>query len=269
VTRAFTAIALALALSGCMQTDVQVVLMPDGAGKMVVEFDLDPHRLPFFVKDPLSNLQTPQFLRGSMVPGTFAWAEPERIQTADRDRLILAAYFKDINAFWFYKAQGGEIDTALAFGFDPRHDPHTLHLRPYLEKELQEPLPLPSLRSAGVSIDLTPGVLAGLMPLLKPMLANMSIHLRITVPGTVDRASGFRRIEKRTAAIDVDREAFIEILTDRVGVVVDEPALGVQDPTIHWNGNVYTGEDQEAFREAMKTARKWWVENRPRPRQGR
>lgn len=258
-----------VALTGCMKTDVQIVLMPDGAGKMVVDFDLNPNRLPFFVDDPLGNLTSPRFLQGSMVPGTYAWAPPERHRTEDRDRLVLTAYFKDINAFWFYKSAAGEIDTALAFGYDPKRDPRTLHLRPNLERELDEPLPLPSLRSAGVSIDLTPGVVSGLMPLLRPVLADMEIFLRVVVPGTVQQASGFTRLEGRTATIHVDRDRFVQVLTERAGVVLDEQALRGEDPAIRWTGSVVDGEAQAAFRAEMKAARAWWVENRPRPGQGR
>jgi hypothetical protein len=255
--------ALAFAVSGCMKTDVQVVVMPDGAGKMVVDFDLNPRRLPFFVKDPLSNLTTPRFLAGSMVPGTYAWAQPVRHTTPERDHLVLTAYFKDINAFWFYKSEEGRIDRALAFEFDPARDPQTLHLHPNVEQELQVPLPLPSLRSAGFNMELTPGVLAGLMPLLKPLLADMAIVLRVVAPGAVQQASGFTRLEGRFAAIDVDREAFVQMLTERAGVVVDEEALRVADPAIRWTGNAVDGDQRARFHDEMKTARTWWVKNRP------
>jgi len=253
-----------LFLPGCLQADLHCVLMPSGAGKLELEVAVHQASLPFFMDDPLRDLDHPQTMRRNSTPGLVAWGEPSVVEEDGWKRVTLRAFFEDVNDLRFYHTREEGPARLLAFRYLPPAGERVVRMHVDMEPELTSPIPLRRL-AEGRDVHIDPDLALRFLPVLRPVLGDVRMGLRLTAPGPLVRASGFGEIDGRTAAYVTGRDAFLASLQERAGALVEADSLLVDAPEIRWSEDTVDSEEIAAFRAEFAAARRWWAEQFPPP----
>lgn len=251
-----------LLLPGCLQADLHCVVMPDGSGKLEFEVGVHQASLPFFLKDPLRGLDDPVTMRRNTTVGLVAWGEPRVHEDDGWKHVQLRAYFEDVNNLRFYHTREEGPARLVGFGYQPWKPEKVVHMELDLEPELTAPIPLKRL-SEGRNVQINPDLALKFLPALRPLLGNVRMVFRLTAPGPLTRASGFGKIDGRTARYEGDRDAFLLSLQERAGALVDADSLLVEHPQIRWTEDTVPDAEVEAFQAEFATAREWWAQQNP------
>lgn len=251
---------LPLLLVGCVDGTVRVTLLPDGAGSIGVDLGYDQAKWPALFGDPYAGFRTRAQLGRFLEPGMVAWSRP-RIEEVGRSRRWQGEVFFDdvakLRFFGRYQGQGIE-----ALSFEPDLARGELGLRPGFVVYLDDPLPLPSPESVGMTeVSLSPQLLAAIRERIRPVIEGLDVRLELQLPGEVRRADGFDESEGRVARLRVDADRLAAAFARRAGLLLDEAAVRGDDPV--WTWEVPTAWDEDAavaFRQRRAAALRWWEE---------
>lgn len=252
---------------GCFRARVEVELFGAGDGSIGVELALDRGKIPALFGDPLAGVGTPEDLRRYDGPGIVAWAEPTRGRDDSWETLNLRAYFDDINKLRFLRERAeGEVAELLRFQYDSAERPGEIALIHDLEPELGQPLPIPE--QPGSKID--PEMMRQAVGMLKPMLGDLELSLRMHLPGEVQRAPGFHERIGRDAILRAGRDPVLRAVGERAGALLDEAAfLSEMPPRIVWQPAAERPAERSRHDAARLKALEWWSGQKERADSGR
>jgi len=190
--RVASAIAL-LAFSGCMKIREEIVVMPDGSGKLSLQFTIrQKGEAARFTEDELLSAD-PDELQDK-IRGLVALVRP----TVDRQEgvvhLRMTGYFEDLNAVKFMDdGEGGKAKPKQEFSFRKEGETMVVELRGNLLAEEA----MPEREKAD------PAVTKQLEDFFRSMFEGFDFRQDVKMPGKVTAVEGFQSRAERTATYQV------------------------------------------------------------------
>lgn len=247
-----------LGLTGCVDGTVRVLLLPDGAGSIALDLGYDTKKWPGIFGDPYAGFVTQDQLRRFIEPGMVAWSRPEIEKTGRTRRWRAEVFFDDVAALRFFGRHEGRGIEAL--GFEPDFARGEIGLRPGFLVYLDDPLPLPSPQSVGMTeVSLSPQLLAAIRQRIRPVIEGLDVRLEVAMPGRVLRADGLDAKAGAVATLRVDADRLGAAFARRAGLLLDEEAVRRPDPRWSWEVPATWNDDAAtAFRQRRAAALQWW-----------
>lgn len=245
-----------LLLGGCVQAEIEGVLMPDGSGhvRLVARAASGPFGRP------LADWANPAWLAARTPPGVVAWSPPRYEKKGMHEEVELVAWFEDANQLQIFLSEDGQAREALGFAV---RDGGLLARLGFLDY-LDDPLPLPGDWSEKAGMDLSPQRLGQMKPLLHSLLRSLELQLVVRVPGPITRADGFSMVEGREARIHAGPGELIAALTERAGALCpDEAAIAGGLARVDWGPMQVAPAASERHRGQMQAAMQWWGQQDP------
>jgi hypothetical protein len=264
--------AASLAAAGCLQAEEQVVLMPDGSGKFVMNVAMkrsvltiiDTRIRELAAKSPGSPVPKNPFQQFASADSAFiansegvtAWSLGRVQQEGEWVRASLTAYFEDINQVRLYSEDNGPEGPVKTLVFQARlaKTPGGWSLLSSSEKRKDvRKLISPDRQGAEAQ--------NAAMDLMKPMLQEMKYGSSVVVPGTIKDAVGFMSHDGRRASSFIDGPTLVAALTNPQG---DEHKklhdLGAtSDIRISWTSVEASDAEVRAFKEEFDRAKAAWA----------
>ena len=253
-------LASALALSGCIDAQLTVNVMPDGSGNIDIDVGYDTRAWPSFLGDPLQTYTSHRQLRAWQSRGIIAWSEPELVREGRYRRIRTAMWFDSIGQVQFWATSKGQPLETL--GIDWKGSEGRLDMRAGFVRFLDDPLPLPSPERVGMDVSLSPALLDAVRAQIRPVIEGLEVRLDVVMPGKVTRADGFHTLEGRRAKIRVDADRLAEAMRDRAGVIFEEESLKAEPPRILFEPQDVPEAETRALSEARLEALRWWNSGR-------
>jgi len=183
---------LLLAFSGCMQVREEIVVMPDGSGRLTLQFIIKSKgEAAKFTEDELMSADPDELQE--KIRGLVAVTRPTVEQKEGAVHLKMTAYFDDLNAVKFM--DDGEGDKATAkqeFAFRREGETFVVELKGNL---LADESPERANKD--------PEVEKQREEFFKSMFAGFDFRQDVKMPGRVTGAEGFQSRSERTATYHV------------------------------------------------------------------
>jgi hypothetical protein len=245
--RALAALA-ALALAGCIDYRQEVVVYPDGSGRIVRRLAVKRDVLNLVralsknkvaATDPLDDFADLGRLRESS-RGIAAWGAPERSSQGGWDAVSMTAYFDDVDQVRLFLVQptDGVLERRLEFAARVAKTPAggVLEVDPTSRDTLNPDDP--AFRT--------------ILPFLKE--ARMAFSVR--VPGKIDRAEGYADVDGRTASLVFDQARLLPAIKEPKGAAsLELDRLLDERPRISWTAAPVPADELAEFRKAFAEAR--------------
>ncbi len=238
-----------LALAGCLDYEQQVVLYPDGSGKIVRRLAVkrDARNLLRALSkekaapsDPVAEFADLSRLKEDS-RGIAAWAPVERASKDGWDSATVTAYFEDVNQVRLHLLQPSDGVLERRLEFAARY----------------------AKSASGGSLEIDPSGRDALNPddphfkAALPFLKDARVRFSVRAPGPVERAEGFPEKEGRDASFLFDQARIQAALKDPKGDASRElDRLLDERPRVTWASVALPEEEQAAFRREFEEARK-------------
>lgn len=221
--------------TGCLKFEEELTILPDGSGKLVYRFAMNPELSKMGgaeEKDPLEEFMSsdPAEFENNAA-GIVAMARPERIEIGGWKGLKLTLYFEDINAM---KLGDGEKKTA--FSFKKEGDGFALEV---IDRQF-EGKPEESETSEEMK--------KRMEEMFKKMMAGFDYKATVKLPGAVKTMAGYTMKEGRTASMAVG-EKDIQAQQDMKKLSSRKAACGPSE---------VTDSETAAFRKELAAAKEEW-----------
>jgi len=185
-------LSLLLAFSGCMHVREEIVVMPDGSGRLTLRFIIqNKGEAAKFTEDELMSADPDEVL--DKIRGLVALTRPTVEQKEGAVHLQMTAYFDDLNAVKFM--DDGEGDKAKAkqeFAFRKEGETFIVELKGNL---LADDVPERANKD--------PEVEKQREEFFKAMFAGFDFRQDVTMPGKVILVEGFQSKAERTATYQI------------------------------------------------------------------
>lgn len=246
-------------LTGCVDGTVRVLLLPDGAGSIALDLGYDTGKWPGLFGDPYEGFRTQAQMGRFVEPGMVAWSQPHIEKVGRTRRWRGEVFFDDIAKLRFFGRHEGQ--TIEALGFEPDLARGVLGLRPGFIVYLDDPLPLPSPQSVGMSdVSLSPQLLSAIRQRIRPVIAGLDVRLEVELPGRVRRAAGLESVRANVATLAVDADRLGDAFARRTGLLLDEEAIRARDPVWSWEvPATWNDAAAQAYRQRRAAALQWWA----------
>lgn len=183
---------LALTFSGCMKIREQLLVMPDGSGRLSLTFTVQAKRETAKITEAMLVSGDPDEILDK-VRGLAALTRPQAVEKGDVIEIRMAAYFDDVNALKFMDdGEGAKAKPRQEFTFVREGETCSLEIRGNL---LAEEAPEPDAKN--------PEAEKARAELIKAMFSGFEFRHDVTLPGKVLVAEGFGSSEGRTATYAV------------------------------------------------------------------
>jgi hypothetical protein len=255
---------LLLALGGCLQTDYETTLYPDGSGKMLIRLAMRqtgirrlretrrPGDLPPEVRAVLQQIQKPERIK-EYFSGVVGWKPIKVEEDADWLRATYTVYFDDINQLQLHN------DGSLAEGGRQPVFSWKLIQAPDGGRTLYQITGLKGLPAFKIQ----PGDQAEAREMAKkmePVLEELRVSLRINVPGMIKDSKGVLEVDGRSASWKMDGALFRGALSNLEGSEMKRfrDIMDVPESRISWTGSDVTPTQLEAWKAELAAAKNEW-----------
>ncbi|HVE43088.1 MAG TPA: tetratricopeptide repeat protein [Planctomycetota bacterium] len=254
---------LLLALGGCLQTDYETTLYPDGSGKMTIRIAIRqpglrrlresrrPGDLPPEVNAILQQIQKPERIK-EYFSGVVGWKPIKVEEDADWLRATYTVYFDDINQLQLQGDRALTGEKQLVFSWK-------LIQTPDGERTLYQITGLKGLPAFKIQ----PGDQAEAREMAKtmePIFEDLRISLRVNVPGTIKDSKGVLEVDGRSASWRLDGALFRGALRNLEGSEMKRfrDIMDVPESRISWTGSDVTPAQLEAWKSELAAATNEW-----------
>jgi len=255
---------LLLALGGCLQTDYETTLYPDGSGKMTVRLAVRqpglrrlretrrPGDLPAELNAVLQQIQKPERIK-EYFSGVVGWKPIKVEEDADWLRASYTVYFDDINQLQLH-SDGTLTGNGKQLVFSWK-----LIQAPDGGRSLYQITGLRGLPAFKVQ----PGDQAEAREMAKkmePVLEDLRVSLRVNVPGTIKDSKGVLEVDGRSASWKMDGALFRGALRNLEGSEMKRlrDIMDVPESRISWTGSDVTPAQLEAWKSELAAAKEQW-----------
>lgn len=192
--RGTAAVAVGLALAGCIQFEQKLTLMTDGSGKVeyTIAVKAEGGFGPGGQEDPFEDAMNPDEIE-KQVKGIVAWTLPVFEEKEGWKRVKLTGYFEDINKVQML--EGGEVEEGnreVEFAFELKQDAagSTLTIRnPSSKQELER------LKEFD----------KGMPEPIRAIFKGMKLSMEIAAPGKITEAKEFK-VDGKVARLEIGDE---------------------------------------------------------------
>lgn len=238
-------LAIVFPMSGCIQYREEMIVLPDGSGKMVFHmgFNLDVlEKLKEMGMDPGDTEEEMEFNEEDVdnFEGIVALTKPKTEKKGNWQSWSVTAYFDDINKVKMFEKddETSEKKLQLAFTFKKDGDGHALEIDDRLmENEDME--------------DMDEDAGAEAMEMFKEYTKGFEISRNVKMPGPVTKADGYAKKEGRTASNRFD-ESSLKDMNEFV-----KSLKSVQRKVVCGKSEM-TDEDIAAFKKELADAKEAW-----------
>jgi hypothetical protein len=244
-TTLFALLAIVFPLNGCMKYRDEMILLPDGSGKLVLHFSFNLEVLEKF-KEMGLDLEEAGGIEKEMefdmeevdhFEGIVALTQPKADKKDGWKSWTVTAYFEDINKVKIFEKdeETDEKKLQMAYTFRKEGEGHVLEIddRFMEDDEMDEA-----------------GVEAGL-EMIKEHLKGFEVSRSVKMPGPVTSAKGFAKKEGRSAVHRIDESS----LKDKDGVL--DLMKAVKRRVVSGKSEV-TDAEAAAFKKELEEAKAAW-----------
>jgi len=257
-------VVLLLALGGCLQTDYETTLYPDGSGKMTVQLAIRqtglrrlresgrPGGLPPEIQAVLQQIQKPEKIK-EYFSGVVGWTPIKVEDDANWLRATYTVYFDDINQLQLHSDPSltGE-PKQLVFSWKLIQSPdggRTLYQMTGLKG-------LPAFK-------VQPGDQAEAREMarkIEPVLEDLRVSLKVNVPATIQESKGVLEVDGRSASWKLDGALFRGALRNLEGAEMKRfrDVMDVPESRVSWTGNDVTPAQLQAWKSELAAAKGEW-----------
>jgi hypothetical protein len=274
---ALLAAAAASAL-GCLQADEQVVLMPDGSGKITMTIAVKKQILTLLdarlkelkskvpdgpkLSNPFEQFTGADSPLVANAEGVAAWSLGRVQQDGEWVRTTVVGYFDDINQVRIYSEDNGPDGPVKTLVFQARlaKTPSGWSLLSSNEKRKDlRKLISPGREDADVQ--------NASLDLMKPMLQEMKLANSVVVPGAIKDAVGFFSFDGRRASTSIDGPTLVAAVTNPEGEEHRKLlTLGAtSDIRLSWSTIDVSDAEVAAFKQEAARAKQAWAAQGGRP----
>ena len=255
---ALSVLCVCLLLGGCLQTEWNTVLYPDGAGKLTLRVAHGRDTAGVVQgfgqtgRAPSRQYTDPDELDRA-TEGFAAWTRPVVTPDGDWVRVTLTGYFEDVNRVRLY-----EIDPetkarkpGLAFTLRRAASGAVLEIQDAVPKDLAAQIEKGATTSGGSN----PAQIQGTQAMAKQMLRGYTHRLQLTAPGAVT-VTGPMAAAGRTATFTIDDQALGDLI-DRKPEAIARFA-GSERFTVTWTTSEVAAAEVQAFQQELAAAKARW-----------
>ena len=235
-------------LSGCLKMKEDLVILPDGSGKLLltlsVKEDNEMAKEKFTEEELMS--EDPEKMLKEM-PGIVAFLRPKLEKKNGFVTITTAAYFEDVSKVRIIgENDGGEGNKALnEFKFRKEGDGFVFEVGGDKVGE--------GLKEIGGNEDAPPELKKQMEAMIKEMLKDFEFTIQVKMPGAVKEVSTFQKKEGRTATFSVG-EKDIAGMNDMKKISAMSTLKAVCGPS------EVSADEQAAFKAELEKAKAEWAE---------
>lgn len=237
----------AFLFAGCLESDQQTVLMPDGSGKIVWTFGVE---MKEDNQEPLQKDKLEAMQKAS--EGIVAWSEPKVEKKDGWYRCTLTAYFEDISKVKLIDPQKPD-EPALAFVLVKKGDGGTLTVKDQLTSDMTKK----EAEQRKPETDEEKQQAEDMKAQMKKMMKGLKVGIGVKLPGKVTASEHFMKTDGRAASMTIDDKLMGDVMDEKEEA--KKTMEGLQgERTATWEKNETTQEEIDAFKKELAAAKAEW-----------
>jgi hypothetical protein len=269
------AVAVSAALlpwGGCIQADQETTLYPDGSGKVTIEIGVKKSILKVAQEmakerggllkadaspqDFFKEFESVENLRRSS-EGVVAWKTGPQKPDGEWIRASYVAYFEDVNQVRIYSNEkpGGTRKLSVAWRLvKTKTGANALVLTSDVRKELD------ALSRKDPGRGGTPELADAMVEMMKPMLQDFKVAMRVTVPGAIEESTGFMEMRGRHAAFVMEGNAVIAATAFPDGPEAKrlKDVANARESRVVWRDSAIGESELAAWKKELAEAKEEW-----------
>ena len=246
----FLAVPLACALallSGCLKMKEDLLVMPDGSGKLVLTLamkeDNELSKEKFSEEEMMS--EDPDKMLKEM-PGVVAFLRPKLEKKAGWATITMTAYFEDVSKLKIIgDSEGGDGKALNEFKFKKEGDGFVFEVGGDKVGE--------GLKELGGNDDAPPELKKQMETMIKEMMKDFEFQIRVKLPGAVKSVETFQAKDGRTATFTVGEK-------DIAGAADMKKISGMNKLKAVSGPSEVSAAEQAAFKAELEKAKAEWAE---------
>lgn len=245
-------LAAASFLAGCLESDQQTVVMPDGSGKIVWTVGAKMKE-----GDPDSGLKMDSIdeMENSS-EGIIAWGEPKEVKENGWHKVTMTAYFEDISKVKLFDKKGGEKKVMLSFEYTKNGDGGTLVVKDAMMDEMAKeqaekgPKEEPKDPEAKKFAE-------EMKEKMKQEMKGFKLSSGVKVPGAITASEKYTKTDGRVAAVVLDEKLLLDVMDEKEEAKKTVAGMA-GDHKVTWTKNEVGADEVEAFKKEMAAAKAYW-----------
>jgi hypothetical protein len=269
-------LALLVLPAGCIQADQETTVYPDGSGKVVIEIGVKKSILKVAeemakqnglqtgarpgAEDLFSEYEDPAKIL-KQTEGVVGWRTGTRKEEGDWIRASYIAYFDDVNQLKIYSSgsrPGEERKLSVAWRLSKlKNGGNALTLTSDLRGELDQMAGRRPAAGAKGSEELA----KAMVEMMKPMLQDFKVALRVVVPGQIREATGFMESGGRRASFVMEGNSLIAASANPQGAEARrlQAVADAGDSRVTWFDVAVPSDELDAWRKELSSAKEDWA----------
>ena len=236
-------------LSGCLKMKEDLVVLPDGSGKLVltisIKEDNEMAKDKFTEEEMMS--EDPEKMLKEM-PGIVAFLRPKLEKKNGYATITTVAYFEDVSKVRIIgESEGGDGKALNEFKFRKEGDGFVFEVGGDKVGD--------GLKELGATDDAPPELKKQMEGMIKEMLKDFEFTVQVKLPGAVKEITTFQKKEGRTASFTVG-EKDIAGVNDMKKISAMSTLKAVCGPS------EVSAEEQAAFKAELEKGKAEWAELR-------
>lgn len=267
------ACALLLLPFGCIQADQETTLYPDGSGKVVIEIGIKKTMLKvaeemakqnglrpgkLSTEDLFADYESPEQVQKS-TEGVVGWTIGRRREEGDWVRATYTAYFDDVNQLRIYSSKSGpneERKLSVAWRLSKlKNGSNALTLTSDVRRSLDEMTAKQNPKPGSEELA------KAMVEMMKPMLQDFKVSLRVTVPGPIREATGFMQSSGRSAAFHMEGNQLIAAAANPGGPEARQfqAVAEARDSRVVWSDVTVGASELNDWKRELAVAKQEWA----------
>ena len=243
------AILASLGLSACVEVEQNVILLPDGSGKLEFKVSVKTDQPGAGNFDDAAN---PDELEKN-VKGIVAWAQPVEEEKDGWKRIRLVGYFDDINKVKFIEPpaeEGAETKEMLSFEMKKTDKGFELVTKDQMSDQMSK-----DLGGAGGAGD--DEFAKQMKEMMKQMMKSFKISFVANIPGKIVESKGYTSTEGRKAVLNIDGQLLTDVIDGKEEAKKKLESIK-GERRVSWGASELPEAEAAAFKKELESARQAW-----------
>lgn len=244
--------AVASFLAGCLESDQQTTVMPDGSGKIVWTVGA---KIKEGEKDSGLKMNSIKEMEES-AEGIVAWGEPKEVTENGWHKITITAYFEDITKVKLLDKKGGETKDMLSFVYTKNGDGGTLVVK---DSMMDDAVKDQANKGANEEpkTEEAKKFEEEMKAKMKEEMKGFRLSSGVKVPGAITASEKFSKTEGRVAALVLDEKLLLDAMDEKPEAKKAIEGMAGEHK-VTWTKNETPADEVEAFKKELAAAKAAW-----------